>query len=153
MSTGRELCEGALNIIGAHSPIKKAKGETFQVTFKTLQGILETYTSQGVAMGVTIPSVITEEVNEPPQVTVGLKYILAVKVAPFIRKTANVTAEIKKEAKAGRQIIRNQFGPKPGQCYPDNLNIGSGNKTRPIGAAFYPEEETLDDSSGSPITI
>jgi len=153
MSTGRKLCERALNIIGAHSPIKKAKGETFQVTFEALVGILETYASQSVAMGNNIPALIGDEVNEPPQVTTPLEYILAVKVAPYIRKTANVTPEIRKEAKAGRQVILTQFGSKPANQYPDSLPIGSGNKTRPIGAAFYPEEETLDGSSGSPITI
>jgi len=153
MSTANKLCRRALNIIGAHSPIKQAKGETFQLTFEVLVGILEAYASQNVTMGNNIPAVIGDEVNEPPQVTTGLEYILAVETAAFIRKPTAVTPEIKKRAKAGRQLIRNQFGPKPGQCFPDSLPIGSGNKTRPIGAVFYPEDETLDPAVGPTVIL
>lgn len=153
MSTARDIVAGAMEICGAHSPVKPGSPENFQRMFKVLQSVLNIYTAQGVAMGITLPNAIGDQLNEPDSVTEALKTIVAVQGAPSIRKSTSITPEIKKLAKAYRQSLRTQFAPQPGQQFPDTLPVGSGNPSRPIGPTFYPDEDTLDTGGGGPITI
>ena len=139
MSTANKLCDRALRLIGATSPIKPAAGETYQQCFEVLLSILNEYESQSVDMGLTIPTVIGNDLEEPADVTTSLEFILAANVAPYLQKP--VTVNIKKKVRAARQYIRSEYGPKPEKCFPDTMPIGSGNKGYPITSPFYADEE------------
>jgi len=151
MSTAQERVNSALELLGATSPIKVASPEVINKTFDVLVSMLELWNSQSIGItGLTLPTDIGDELNEPPQVQLAIDFNLAITAAPYIRKIP--TAETRMKAKSTMQQLRNQFSPKPTTIFPDVLPVGSGNKSQPLGQTFYPDQETVDSESGVPIT-
>jgi hypothetical protein len=156
MSTALVRVTNALTILGSHSPIKKARAEVFNLTFDTLVSMLQLWNSQNIAAGFTIPDVIGDEMDEPPQIQFAIDYNLAVTVAPYLQKIA--TAETSAKAMQTMQAMRSQFGVQSSTIYPGTLPLGSGNTgpasgQTPIGPRFYPEPETIDSETGVPLII
>jgi len=151
MSTANERVRSALQLVGADTPIKPARPEVINKTFKILQQMLLLWNSQSILTGLTFPSDIGDELDEPQQIQSAIDTMLAIKAAPAHQKT--ISQEVRALCKTDMQQLRNQFSPKPRTIYPGSLPIGTGNKTFPIGPTFYPEEDTLDTEAGVPITI
>lgn len=156
MSTALLRVTNALTIIGSHSPIKKARPEVFNLTFDTLVSMLQLWSAQNIGTGITIPDVIGDELDEPPQIHFAIDYNLAVTVAPYLQKKA--TPEVSAKAAQAMQAMRTQFGIQSSTIYPGTLPLGSGNTgpasgQTPIGPRFYPEPETIDSETGVPLII
>ena len=151
MSTANKRVERALNLLGATSPIKKARPEVINLTFETLVEMLEYWGSQNINTGITIPQVIGDELNEPPQISMTIDYNLAITVAAYVQKTAS--QDVTDKAIELMEKLRRQYSPQPQTKYPDTLQLGSGNKTRPLGFTFYPEPDELQTDSGDTITL
>ena len=154
MSTALERVTNALFILGATSPIKKARPEIFNLTFDTLVTMLKLWSSQGISTGLTIPAVIGDELDEPAQIDFAIDFNLAVTVAPYLQKIASPEASSK--ASSTMQSLRTQFTAQPITLYPNSLPLGSGNtgpssRQSPIGRNFFGEPETVDSESGAPI--
>ena len=106
MSTALVRVTNALFILGANSPIKKARPEIFNLTFDILVTMLKLWSSQGIATGLTIPSVIGDELDEPAQAALAIDFNLAVTVAPYLQKIASAEASAK--ASQTMQALRTQ---------------------------------------------
>lgn len=151
MSTANERVRSALQLVGADTPIKPARPEVINKTFKIFQQMLTLWSSQSIDTGITFPDAIGDELGEPNQIQSAIDTMLAIKAAPAHQKT--ISPEVRMLCKTDMQQLRNQFSPKPRTIYPGSLPIGTGNKTFPIGPTFYPEEDTLDSEAGVPLTI
>lgn len=151
MSTANKRVQKALRLLGADSPIKKARPEVYNDVFEELQNMLEYWGSQNINTGITIPVVIGDELNEPPQISMTIDYNLAITAAAYIQKTPS--QDVVDKAIELMEKLRTQFSPKPQTIYPNTLALGSGNKTRPLGITFYPEPDDLETDSGDTITL
>jgi hypothetical protein len=154
MSTALERVNNALFILGATSPIKKARPEIFNLTFDVLVTMLKLWSSQGISTGLTIPAVIGDEMEEPAQIDFAIDFNLAATVAPYLQKV--LSPEASSKASTTMQSLRAQFTVQPITLYPNSLPLGSGNtgpssRQSPIGRNFYSEPETIDSGAGSPI--
>ena len=74
MSTALERVTNALFILGATSPIKKARSEIFNLTFDVLVTMLKLWSSQGISTGLTITAVIGDELDEPAQIDFAIDF-------------------------------------------------------------------------------
>jgi hypothetical protein len=152
MSTANERVRSALQLLGADTPIKPARAETLNKTFKILQQMLALWNSQSINTSITMPTVIGDELGEPEQTQLAIDYQLAIKTASAIQKVA--TPDVRAQSRTLMQQLRNQFSPKPTTIYPGTMPIGTGNKTFPIGPTFYPDSENaITDEQGVPLTI
>lgn len=82
MTIASEIVSGALNKIRVNASNQPAEDEDIDSTFKRLRVILFEYEKQGYVFGLTIPTLVADEVAEPDDITDKLESILAVRVAP-----------------------------------------------------------------------
>ena len=75
MSTANEIVDGALKLIGATSLIKPARPEVINETFEILVAWLNELASKDIDItGLTIPTVIGDNLGEPADSTTFLMY-------------------------------------------------------------------------------
>jgi hypothetical protein len=156
MSTANVRVNRALNLLGATSPIKKARPEVINLAFEVLVEMLNLWTAQNIALGLTIPTVIGDDIEEPSETVLAIDFNLAVTVAPYLFK--DPTPAVINKARQTMQAMRTEFVALPATLYPNTLPLGSGNTgpasgQTPIGRKFYPEPATLDTESGVPLII
>lgn len=149
MTTANVFVTNALELIGSSSPIKKPLAEVTNKTFIVLQDMLFLWSSQGISTGLTLPTVIGDDLEEPASTRLAIEFNLAVTAAPYLQKEP--TQFVSAKARQTMQALRSQFSPLPVTLYPGTLPLGSGNKVRPLGQVYYPDQETIDSESGTPI--
>lgn len=112
-----------------------------------LIGMLEEWASIGVATGVTIPTVLASDLNNPRDIELGLSHSLALEMTT--RAPQEPARRLLRAWRRSRRRIKAKYGPNPVQQLPGKLPLGQGNNVGPRSKRFFPEPTTLGSNSDS----
>ena len=125
MTTGTVIVNDALSLINLNSDVLPAKPAHQQRGFKALVDMLKRMRGDGQRVVRQLPSAIGTDLHEPSWATEGLKFSLAMALAPYLRQT--LTNEQMLYGEKAIKTLRNRASPPIACAMPDTLPRGSGN--------------------------
>lgn len=131
MTTGTDIVEKALKLIGANSIAAPAAPETVVEGADALNSMLQTWTSQGIDLGIVPLEAPGDELGEPNDATNAIIENLALILAPnFDNGKMVVSVTLEKNAKRDYNIVKNlyQIVTIPNKVVSSTLPKGAGNK-------------------------
>lgn len=149
MSTAIDLIKKALYLSGCSSEINPATPELIQICFEDLVVFIDEIDSIGITLGLSLPTSLTDDINEPPDTTKMFESNIAVRTAPYFQKDA--PSATKKLAKRQYRQLLTLYAPHPLPEWPDTLPVGAGNTRGTRPRAFYPTSESLTTTNGTPL--
>jgi len=149
MTTAVELIRPALYLSGASSPINPAIPELENIALDVLRNMLYEWESLNINLGVTVPTELTTELNNPPDTNEVIKHRLAVRIAAYFQLSAPMN--VKAEATRLYDNLLTVYAPHPLPEWPDTLPRGSGNTRGTKPQVFFPPSEGLTDDNGVPL--
>ncbi len=148
MSAGTKIIKGALQRIGAHSPLSPANAESIVVGMDTLNSFIAELQDDNVEMGCVPLTVPSGELSEPLGARNAIINNLAIELQPLFPGTV-VSPELRTNALKGMSKIRTQWETVviPKKVVRDSLPQGQGNKPRQgnavFGHTFFEKGDTL----------
>lgn len=149
MSTARDLITKSLFLGGAASPVNPASPELIQYSFEALIDMLVEWEAVGIFTGSTIPTVITDELNNPADTNQVIQHQLCVITMPLFRIEAPSAVQVR--ARELMNKLRINYAVRPVSSLPCTLPVGSGNEES-SGLKFYGETDAkLINKNGLPL--
>ena len=148
MTTGTEIVERALEVIGAHTIVSPAAPESINLGFEQLNSMLELWLSQNIKIGFTPLEVVGGELNEPTDTRNGIINNLGIELAPFFDNgKVVVSPALARNAKASFKMIRNLYQSVtiPEKVVSSTLPVGAGNRTGVRDRVFFPKGQTIEN--------
>jgi hypothetical protein len=150
MSTAQTLIDKCLFAMGASSPMKPAQPEMYQQCLDGLGSLLTKWSNLNISLGVTIPTSLTDELNNPVGTDEAIYLTLAKQMAPTFQKVLG--RELLSQQKSEFSDLMTVYSPSPLPQYPSTLPVGQGNRLSGRDRAFYPASDSVViDSNGVPI--
>lgn len=149
MSSGTEIIESALKLIGAHSIAAPADPESIELGMKTLNSMLQLWLSQQIDLGISPLEAPGNEVGEPLDTTQAIIDNLAVSLSPnFSNGTAIVSSELRANAVNGYNQTKSlyQVFTIPNKVVSSTLPRGAGNKSASNTRTFAGKGATIASS-------
>lgn len=151
MATVQQVADSALKRIvvqGAEAPLEPDEYQDFIFAMNNFMTDLD---ANGVALGYTVVSNLSDQVTIPTGALRGLITNMAIEVAPEYGGV--VSGALIEAAKAGLDTMRQIGQSVPRSYYPSTLPYGSGNYWNSLGLTrfFYPDQEAeiLGETTGS----
>lgn len=152
MTTGTQTVQDALRLIGAHSELAPAPNESLDVGFRTLTSMLEMWLSKGIKLGIVPTEKIADDLNEPPDARMAIRYTLALMLAPNFGNGKNVVSlDLSKAQRKEYSTIKRLYRSIdiPGKVVSSTLPIGSGNERNfgfgLRGQTYFQEGDELEN--------
>jgi hypothetical protein len=149
MSTAQSLIDKALFVMGASSPMKPAQPEMYQQGLDGLIDMLSRWGNLNTNLGITIPSSLTTEINNPLGTDGAIYYTLAKELCPLFQKALGRDV-LDMQARLFEDLLT-VYNPLPLPQYPSTLPVGQGNRLSGYDRAYYPQPDFLLDTNGVPI--
>jgi hypothetical protein len=151
MATAAQVIKAALQKILVQASEAPFEADDYQDAIFAMNLWMTDLQAQGIALGYTEVSNLSDEVTIPTGALRGLINNLAIEVSPDYGGV--VSQELRMQAASGLDTMRQIGQLIPETAYPSTLPIGSGNYDQQFGVAqfFYPEQEAeiLGESTGS----
>lgn len=147
MSTGTEIIQRALQMIGAHSIVSPADPDSIVLGFERLNSMLEMWLSLGIVIGFTPLGVPGDELNEPVDTQGGIIANLALQLAPYFDNGKGISsAELSRDARLGYHNIKNLYQKVsiPNKIVSSTLPIGAGNSRGGHRRVFFRKDAALN---------
>ena len=144
MSTAISVIHKAMYLMGAKSQVQSPDPNSVRILLEVLVEIIERWDSLNTNLGITLPTVTTDELGEPPWSTQAIYYTLCVDGAPLLRKT--VTLDVLSKQNEFYADLLAVANPHPLPDYPDILPIGTGNMRGPKSRVFYSPNTNLQET-------
>lgn len=143
MSTGTKLVQGALGMIGAHSPIKPAGPESMEIGRDMVNSIIARWQDDDIEFGAVPIQAVGDDLSEPLGLTNTIMFNLAIELHPFF-PGSQVSPELKASANKSYQdlIVKCQSITIPEPVSRDTLPVGQGNR---VDQTFFEAGGTLGD--------
>lgn len=131
MSTGLKIVHGALQRIGAHSPIRPAGPEAIETSKDTLNSMIAMWQDDNIEFGAVPLNAVGDEFSEPLGLTNTVMDNLAILLQPQFPGT-QISVKLESNANKGYQdlLTKAQEITIPKQVVRETLPIGQGNKSR-----------------------
>lgn len=150
MSTAQVLIDKCLFAMGASSPMKPAQPEMYQQCLDGLASMLSKWSNLNISLGVTIPTALPDELNNPDGTDEAIYLTLAKQMAPMFQKVLG--RELLSAQKEAFNDLMTIYSPSPLPQYPSTLPVGQGNRVSGRDWAYYPlSDSIIVDSNGVPI--
>jgi len=144
MSTGADIVKRALQKIGASSAMSEPSPESLATGLEVLNGMISSWTSQGINTGATPLNVLGDELNEKQDCRNAIITNLAVLLSPDFDNGKNIVSP-KLNSIANREFATIKALYKehhmPQKVVSSTLPRGQGN--RRYGGTFFNEGEKL----------
>ena len=150
MTVVNTIIDQAAFRIGAHSTVRPLNPNSRAEMFTQLLNMINQWEGVSTILPVTIPTDLTDDLEEPTWSTQAVITNLAVMSAGPLQLTAS--PQLLRENTQNQTDLLLNANPRPQQGYPDNLPLGKGNNTGPRGRRYWPPVQTIDTESGNPIT-
>lgn len=149
MSTGTFLVQKALQKIGAHSLIRPANAQSLEDGFQALNGMLQTWLSMGIGLGIVPLSVPGDELGEPADSTQAIINNLALELAPDRQGGKDVVSLILlRNANSQFNALKAlyQVFTIPDKVLSSTTPLGAGNNISRNGRVFVGRGATIPSS-------
>lgn len=149
MSTGTEVIQDALRMIGAHNTLSEAEAETILLGMTTLNSMLQRWTSQNIDIMTTPLEVPGDELSEPADTRNAIVENLALLLSPNFDNGKNIVSPIlKSNADFDYNIVKALYwcGTIPDKVVSATLPKGAGNSKGILREAFFGVGTTVNDS-------
>lgn len=146
MSTGTDIIQKALQLIGAHSIVSPASAESILTGKDALNSMLEMWLSKGIDFGYSPLDVPGDALGEPPDVRNGIISSLAMTLAPnFDNGKGIVSTELRNLANSQFFTIQRIYRSItiPNKVVSSTLPKGAGNDQGILDSAFYNKGSTI----------
>ena len=133
MSTGTFIVQRALQQIGAHSQIRKARASSIEDGFQSLGWMLQLWLSQGINLGIKPISAPGDEVDEPEDATQVIIDNLAIVLAPDREGGKDVVSPtLRTNANRGFHTLKSLYQEFniPDKVLSSTTPRGAGNRNR-----------------------
>lgn len=149
MTAAQDIIKSALKVRGEFSVVMDTDSSMFVDGFSRLLQMLAVYESDGLVIPLTIPAVITDDLEEPGDTT-----------GPFIDNLAiyltgiqtDLTRDQKVTAKNSLEFLERKYlnaGRIPEQLFASGTPVGAGNTRDPYINEFSPNPDAvLDNNQG-----
>jgi hypothetical protein len=151
MATVAQVINAALKkiiVAGSEAPLE---ADEYQDAIFALNNLVTDWDANGIALGYTVVSNLSDTVTVPTGALRGLIANLAIACAP--EYDGVVSPELIEEARSGMNTIRMIGQSIPTSYYPSTLPLGSGNNNLQFGLTsfYYPDQEAeiLGETTGS----
>tara|TARA_R110000782_G_C14819205_1_gene413832 strand:+ start:33890 stop:34336 length:447 start_codon:yes stop_codon:yes gene_type:complete len=147
MTTGTDIVQKALKKIGAHSIAAPAASETVVEGADALNSMLQTWTSQGIVLGIVPLDAPGDELGEPNDATNAIISNLALELAPnFDNGKLVVSPTLEKNAKRDYNAVKNlyQVCTIPDKVVSSTLPRGAGNKYPLFDDTYFNKGDTVN---------
>lgn len=149
MSTGTEVIQDALRLIGAHSTVTPADAESILLGMTMLNSMLQRWTSQNIDIMTTPLEVPADELSEPADTRNAIVENLALQMSPNFDNGKNIISPIlKSNADFDYNIVKALYwcGSIPDKVVSATLPKGAGNSKGILREAFFGVGTTVNDS-------
>lgn len=141
MATAATIVNNALINLGVHNELNPEDAYLQERLFENLIKMINRWSSIGVDLGITIPTVPADELGNPESVQTALETTLAIDSQMTVKVTASPA--LKKMQKISYREMKAAFGLWPEQSTPSSLPLGQGVNTGPRSKRFFPEPERV----------
>jgi hypothetical protein len=139
MTTAADIVSQALVSLGVENELSASDEFLEAQAFKALIRMINRWTSVGIILGITIPTVPADELGNPDDTEDALATSLAIAVQKIVKRPAS--AALRKDQKTYYRQMKAVYVPTPVQDYPSSLPLGQGVNTGPRSRQFFPNPE------------
>jgi hypothetical protein len=141
MATAAQVIKAALQKILVQASESDLEPDEYSDAIFTLNNMMLSYDADGIKLGYTEVTDLSDDITVPVGALRGVIYNLAQELSP--EYNGQITAALADAAMNGLKIMRKIGVSIPTSSYPSTLPIGSGNGVRNSDSRFYPDDEAL----------
>lgn len=149
MATAAQVIKAALQRILVQASEAELEASEYNDAMFALNNMMLAYDADGIALGYTEVTSLSDQVTVPTGALRGVIANLAIEVSPDYDGV--ITAALADAAKQGLNTMRKIGMSLAASRYPSTLPRGSGNYNNGYDSAFYPcsEDEILRETTGA----
>ena len=153
MAKVREVIIDALEDLVVQQDEAPIEASEAQAAIRFLNDMMTMLDAQGVTLGYTVVSSLSDTVTIPAGALMGVKANLAIALAPKYGR--QITQELALRASEGMKAMLNLADITSNSMeYPSTLPIGSGNQCQPTSTPYYPDlQNTILTETGGSIAL
>jgi hypothetical protein len=139
MTTAANLISQALIDLGVENELSVPDEFLQSQAFKALIRMINRWTSVGIDLGITIPTVPADDLGNPDDTEDAIATSLAIAVQKIAKRSAS--ASLRKDQKIYYRQMKAVYVPTPVQQYPSSMPFGQGVNIGPRTKRYFPEPE------------
>ena len=145
MTTAAKIVNKALISLGVHNELNPPDEYLQEQFFELLIDMLNRWSSINIDLGITLPTVPSDELGEPESTTTALYTSLAIDGQDIAKVTAK--AGLRRRQKIAYRDMKAAFGIWPEQSMPSSMPVGQGVNLGPRSKRFFPDTNTVGADS------
>ena len=148
VATAADIIGGALEDLGIKNELSPSHPNLEGKFFDALIRMINRWSSIGIDIGITLPTVPADELGNPDSTEDALRTSLAIDTARIAKVVPAGT--LRKDQKLFYRALKSAFGLWPEQSFPSSMPLGQGNRLGPRGKRFFPKPTVVgaDDNTG-----
>jgi len=137
MATAAKVINKALTSLGVNNELSPPDEYLQEQFFDLLVEMIELWSSININLGITIPTVPSDELGNPAETDMAMYTTLAMDGQDIVKVSASASLRVKQKRAYG--AMKAAYGIWPEQSMPGSMPLGQGVNIGPRSKRYFPE--------------
>ena len=141
MATAAAMVDKALTALGVNNELSPPDEYLQEQFFGLLTEMIEVWSSINIQLGITLPTVPSDELGNPPETDMAIYTALAIDGQDTAKVAASAALRVRQ--KKSYTAMKASYGIWAEQSFPGSLPLGQGVNFGPRSKKYFPEPDSI----------